>query len=91
MTVHVAEYSGRSRPVRIGLNLYTNLNYTKLLHMGYTYKIKQCLSPMMAYSFISYSDIIYEITVHASDCTGGKAVGIGFSLYTYNIMQIYYA
>ena len=44
-------------------------------------------SARMVYSFVSYSDLIYEITVHASKCTGSKAVKIGLSLYTYLVMH----
>ena len=36
----------------------------------------------MVYSFISYSNLIYEMTVHAQDCTGITAVRIGLSIYS---------
>ena len=43
---------------------------------------------MVVYSFISYSDFICEITVHAADSSEkSKAVRLGLSLYTYLIMQ----
>ena len=33
----------------------------------------------MVYSFIIYSDLIYEITAHASGCIGSKDVRINLS------------
>ena len=42
----------------------------------------------MVYSFISYFDFMYEMTVHLAECSGrGKAVRIGISLYSYLITK----
>ena len=50
--------------------------------------INQGLAARMAYSFITYSNFIYEITVYAVDCDQrGKTVSLGLALYTFLITK----
>ena len=57
------------------------VNNKQLLYLSCTFKINQCLAARVVYSFILYSDLIYESTVHYSDCTASKSVKIGPSIY----------
>ena len=56
--------------------------------MWAAHKTNQCLAARMIYSFISYSDFIYESTVNAADCSiRSKAVRLGLSLHAYLIIK----
>ena len=76
MTVNASDCCGRSKAVRLGLSLYAHFYYKNLLsgHVSYTYKINQYLAARMVYSFIRYSDFIYEMTVHAAHYSGRSKV-----------------